>query len=83
MPLAWCLACEASSGQLAGIQLGAGLWVQVDDADGQAQQIELLALALAVGGAEAAGLQVFGAIEAPALGLKIFLQLVQALAPVG
>ena len=56
--------------------------MQVHDADGQGQQAKLLTLALAVRGAETARLQVFWSIEAPALALKVLLQLVQALAPI-
>ena len=56
--------------------------MQVHDADGQGQQAKFLTLALAVSGAETARLQVFWPIEAPALALKVLLQLVQALAPI-
>ncbi|SDO20222.1 hypothetical protein SAMN04490202_0156 [Pseudomonas reinekei] len=56
--------------QLAGVDFPTGLWMQVHHADGQRKQREFLAHALAVGGDEAAGFEVFGAVEAAALALK-------------
>ncbi|CAI8923551.1 hypothetical protein EMIT0180MI3_360019 [Priestia megaterium] len=56
--------------------------MQVHHADGQGQQRKLLSYALAVGGDEAAGFQVFAAVEAPALAVEVVQQLVQAFAPV-
>ncbi|OLT98640.1 hypothetical protein BVK86_28980, partial [Pseudomonas reinekei] len=56
--------------QLAGIDFPAGFWMQVHHADGQRKQREFLAHALAIGGDEAAGFEVFGAVEAAALALK-------------
>ena len=44
--------------------------MQVHHADGQRKQREFLAHALAIGGDEAAGFEVFGAVEAAALALK-------------
>ncbi|MNX57549.1 hypothetical protein D3C86_883660 [compost metagenome] len=51
-------------------------------ADRQRQQRKLLALTLAIGCDEAAGFQVFAAVEASALALEVVEQLVQAFAPV-
>lgn len=50
--------------------------------DGQRQQRKLLAYTLAVQGHEAACIQVLGAVETSALGVKVVQQLVEPLAPI-
>ena len=68
--------------QLAGIELSTGLWIQMHHADGQRQQSIFLAHTLAVQGHKAAGVQMFGAIEASALGVEIVQQLIEPFAPI-
>ena len=68
--------------QLAGVQLCTGLWMQMHHTNGQRQQRKLLPNILSIRGDEAAGFEVFVAVEAAALALEVVEELVQAFAPV-